>query len=180
MPRTTLGQQVESAKPNAIDRAILATAIMRETWYPIKPEDTRAPDVKEFEKKLWRHVPQSEVFIAMAEKVYGAKINAQAPSITLFRPPFLSVFVPVKSWKHEDTKDDNWNGLKYGTAYIAVSPQRRDIFRDAAGNKVIADNLYTAHLRPATDQEVEQVVNGLFSVRPALTVKLFDAADDAD
>jgi hypothetical protein len=159
---------------NIYNKAEVRTALFAEKFYAPKPADARPAEIKSYEENFFDNINSSLYDDERAAELWAA-LNGFSPEdvATLQITPDNTVefaravvVVPVNS-RHYTWEEEG--DVKVGTPYICVH-QGNGAFMDAEGNKVHLGTLDYA-IRPATADEIKEVVDGLLKVRPAQFIK---------
>lgn len=169
MPRNVLQQKVAEVLQDAINKSIIATAILREkNSFPAS--DNRSTEVKEAEAKLRRYGAVSPAWDLIASKVWGVEIKTASPRYEIIKAETRAVVVPVRPFSY--SSEEVAIGLPWGTPVVIVNSNSS--IRN--GSKLFSRfTLSAAFWVPADDTQVEQAVRKLFEDRPAATLKLYGA-----
>lgn len=170
MPNLTqpLDEIVKQEYDSIVNKAILRTTLLQEKSFLSKP-DTRQAEVLEYENEHYNN-PESPLYQddgaavmwATLKGIKGATFQAlRAQDITAVRGVVL---VPQNHLGFE------WYKELPLVPMICVH-QRRAAFRDATGAKWHLPYITSLNVRPATVQEIRDVVTGIFAVRPMQFIK---------
>lgn len=170
---SVLQKTIDSMLEAAIQVAIIQTAVLNETnGGLVKTPDTRSAEIKEFERVCLGQGVTTPAFRMLAEKVFGEKLNPSLPTGKIIKPVWRGV---LKLTRPEgNTTEEHIPGLAWGTSLMFVNSKGET--RSADGKK-FTTSFNSLHVEPATEDEVRALVTGLFTVRPAATVKLFRVPD---
>lgn len=168
--------KIDLVKPAAVERSIIQTQIWAELNNIAVVNDTRSTEVKAFEAEILRNGGMNKAMQLIAEKVFGERVNAVTPQGHTLTPVFSSAFKLVKpSW---DIISEMFAGIiPFGTVLLTVS-SGKGTYRSADG-KLHKISPVSTYVQPATDAEIATLLDGLFAVRPAATLKLFGAPMDS-
>lgn len=166
--------KIDLVKPAAIERSIIQTQIWAELNKIVVVNDTRSTEVKNFEAEILRNGGMNKATQLIAEKVFGENITPVPPSAYAVSPIFSAAFkVVTPHW----VTDQVIGTIPVGSVLLTVS-SGKGTYRTADGN-LHKLNLLNTYVQPATDAEIATLLDGLFSVRPAATLKLFGAPMDS-
>lgn len=168
-----LQSQVQDILPVAINKAILATALVREgNKFPAP--DTRPADVIEFENALRNAGGLNDAAMLLASKLTGHDINTRVYQPSTLKLHFPAVLVATKPYGWEE---DDYYGVPFNTPVIVVV---RETSRGGsrlrwADKTALHVNIINTVFTPATDAQVAEAMTALFDARPAKSVLLFSS-----
>ena len=179
MPTPAWADTVEQETENIVNKSILRTQLFAEKFYPARPAEAKNAKVVGYEQNFLNN-PQSSLFRDTEAAALFAAMNGlpedqfKVDEISHLEFARAVVIVPVKYYDFE------WGeGIKE-VPYICTH-QRRAAFRDAQDNKVHLNPSNSRAYRPATDEEVRSVVEGIMDIRPAGLIKnLGNSLDGVD
>jgi hypothetical protein len=177
-----LADLVAAEKATILNKAILRTGYMSEVFFPAAKASDLSKEAQAYNDNIFDNPKHELAGDRKAAAIWAALQGIETPKFTQttaknVKVSRAAVIVPVNSKFYEWPKDGE---IKADTAYICVN-QGEMAFVDAEGNKAHFGNLTTVNVRPATEDEMEALVDGLLKVRPVRIIKsLGDALEGVE